>query len=106
VILGTGDLWTLRNVAKASVVAMMARRGLHQTSTGKETVERDTPSDWLMARAIREYAQERHGGGLQTRGWDSYHQAVPGMASVDEEELVMRGWLRIFFVLAPQRHAR
>src|SRR5215813_2018756 len=38
VILGTGDLLTLRNVAKASLVAMMAGADFIKTSTGKETV--------------------------------------------------------------------
>src|SRR5579871_3474593 len=36
VILGTGDLLTLRNVAKASLVAMMAGADFIKTSTGKE----------------------------------------------------------------------
>ena len=36
VILGTGDLLTLRNVARASVVAMMAGADFIKTSTGKE----------------------------------------------------------------------
>src|SRR5580704_5678608 len=38
VILGTGDLLTLRNVARASMVAMMAGADFIKTSTGKETV--------------------------------------------------------------------
>src|SRR6267143_2334899 len=36
VILGTGDLLTLRNVGRASVVAMMAGADFIKTSTGKE----------------------------------------------------------------------
>src|SRR6202521_2871323 len=36
-ILGTGDLLTLRNVARASVVAMMAGADFIKTSTGKES---------------------------------------------------------------------
>ncbi|HXZ78649.1 MAG TPA: deoxyribose-phosphate aldolase, partial [Terriglobales bacterium] len=36
VILGTGDLLTLRNVARASLVAMMAGADFIKTSTGKE----------------------------------------------------------------------
>src|SRR5437763_6838184 len=38
VILGTGDLLTLRNVARASIVAMMAGADFIKTSTGKEAV--------------------------------------------------------------------
>ena len=34
VILGTGDLLTLRNVARASLVAMMAGADFIKTSTG------------------------------------------------------------------------
>ncbi len=58
VILGTGDLLTLRNVARASVVAMMAGADFIKTSTGKETVNATLPVGLVMARAIREYAQE------------------------------------------------
>src|SRR5579885_1424802 len=43
VILGTGDLLTLRNVAKASLVAMMAGADFIKTSTGKETVNATLP---------------------------------------------------------------
>src|SRR6266436_4471422 len=43
VILGTGDLLTLRNVARASAVAMMAGADFIKTSTGKETVNATLP---------------------------------------------------------------
>src|SRR5256714_6710712 len=58
VILGTGDLLTLRNVARASVVAMMAGADFIKTSTGKEAVNATLPVGLVMARAIREYANE------------------------------------------------
>ena len=58
VILGTGDLLTLRNVAKASLVAVMAGADFIKTSTGKETVNATLPVGLVMVRAIREYAQE------------------------------------------------
>ncbi len=58
VILGTGDLLTLRNVARASLVAMMAGADFIKTSTGKESVNATLPVGLVMARAIREYAQE------------------------------------------------
>ena len=54
-ILGTGDLLTLRNVARASVVAMMAGADFIKTSTGKETVNATLPVGIVMARAVREY---------------------------------------------------
>src|SRR5437868_14649541 len=58
VILGTGDLLTLRNVARASLVAMMAGADFIKTSTGKETTNATLPVGFVMTRAIREYAQE------------------------------------------------
>jgi deoxyribose-phosphate aldolase len=58
VILGTGDLLTLRNVARASFVAMMAGADFIKTSTGKEPTNATLPVGFVMARAIREYAQE------------------------------------------------
>ena len=56
VILGSGDLLTLRNVARASVVAMMAGADFIKTSTGKEPVNATLPVGLVMTRAIREYA--------------------------------------------------
>jgi deoxyribose-phosphate aldolase len=55
VILGTGDLVTLRNVARASMVAMMAGADFIKTSTGKESVNATLPVGLVMVRAIREY---------------------------------------------------
>jgi deoxyribose-phosphate aldolase len=73
VILGTGDLLTLRNVARASLVAMMAGADFIKTSTGKETVNATLPVGLVMVRAIREYAQEtgmavgfKPAGGIRT----------------------------------------
>ncbi len=57
VILGTGDLLTLRNVARASFVAMMAGADFIKTSTGKEPTNATLAVSLVMARAIREYAQ-------------------------------------------------
>src|SRR5947208_3021635 len=58
VILGTGDLLTLRNVARASFVAMMAGADFIKTSTGKEPTNATLPVGFVMTRCIREYAQE------------------------------------------------
>lgn len=54
-ILATGELETLRNVAKASWVAMMAGSDFIKTSTGKESVNATLPVSLVMVRAIREY---------------------------------------------------
>lgn len=58
VILGTGDLGTLTNVARASTVAMMAGADFIKTSTGKESVNATLPVGVVMTRRIREYAEE------------------------------------------------
>ncbi len=59
-ILATGELGTLRNVARASLVCMMAGADFIKTSTGKEAVNATLPVSLVMIRAIREY-QERTG---------------------------------------------
>ena len=72
-ILGTGELATLTNVARASVVAMLAGADFIKTSTGKESVNATLPVSLVMTRAIREY-HERTGfaigykpaGGIRT----------------------------------------
>ncbi|CAN5701058.1 deoxyribose-phosphate aldolase [soil metagenome] len=73
VILGTGELGTLRNIARASMVAMMAGADFIKTSTGKESVNAVLPTGLVMTRMIREY-HERTGhvvgfkpaGGIRT----------------------------------------
>ena len=54
-ILATGELGTLNNVARASVVAMQAGADFIKTSTGKEGVNATMPFALVMARMIREY---------------------------------------------------
>lgn len=54
-ILATGELATLRNVARASWVSMMAGADFIKTSTGKETVNATLPFSIVMVRAIRDY---------------------------------------------------
>ncbi len=56
-ILGTGDLVTLRNVARASAVCMMAGADFIKTSTGKEGVNATLPVSLVMVRLIREYLE-------------------------------------------------
>lgn len=59
-ILATGELGTLRNVARASLVCMMAGADFIKTSTGKEPVNATLPVTLTMIRAIRDY-QDRTG---------------------------------------------
>jgi deoxyribose-phosphate aldolase len=87
VILGTGDLLTLRNVARASVVAMMAGADFIKTSTGKEAVNATLPVGLVMTRAIREYAQQtgmavgfKPAGGIRTA-----KQSLEWLALMKEE---------------------
>ncbi|MEL7395929.1 MAG: deoxyribose-phosphate aldolase [Pseudomonadota bacterium] len=54
-ILATGELGSLRNVGRASVVAMMAGSDFIKTSTGKESVNATLPVTQVMLRAIRDY---------------------------------------------------
>ncbi|WP_309085655.1 deoxyribose-phosphate aldolase [Chelativorans sp.] len=56
-ILATGDLATLRNVYRASMVAMQAGADFIKTSTGKEDVNAILPVGLTMVRAIRDYQE-------------------------------------------------
>ena len=94
VILGTGDLLTLRNVARASVVAMMAGADFIKTSTGKEPTNATLPVGLVMTRAIREYAQEtgmavgfKPAGGIRTA-----KQSLDWLAMIKEE--LDESWMR------------
>ena len=57
-ILATGELGTLQNVGRASLVCMMAGADFIKTSTGKESVNATLPVSLVMIRAIREYFEE------------------------------------------------
>ncbi len=54
-ILATGELGSLRNVGRASLVCMMAGADFIKTSTGKENVNATLPVSLVMIRAIRDY---------------------------------------------------
>ena len=54
-ILATGELGSLRNVARASFVTMMAGADFIKTSTGKESINATLPVSLVMIRAIRAY---------------------------------------------------
>jgi deoxyribose-phosphate aldolase len=69
VILATGELATLTNVARASLVAMMAGADFIKTSTGKEPVNATLPVGVVMTRMIREYAERTgHAVGFKPAG--------------------------------------
>jgi deoxyribose-phosphate aldolase len=94
VILGTGDLLTLRNVGRASAVAMMAGADFIKTSTGKEPTNATLPVGLVMTRAIREYAQQtgmavgfKPAGGIRTA-----KQSIEWLAMIKEE--LGPSWLR------------
>ncbi|MEI4484254.1 deoxyribose-phosphate aldolase [Phyllobacterium sp. CCNWLW183] len=56
-ILATGDLNTLRNVYRASMVAMQAGADFIKTSTGKEDVNATLPVSLIMLRALRDFGE-------------------------------------------------
>jgi deoxyribose-phosphate aldolase len=93
-ILATGELGTLRNVARASLVCMMAGADFIKTSTGKETVNATLPVGLVMARAIREYRERTgHVIGLKAAGGiRTAREALDWLALV-KDELGDR-WLR------------
>jgi deoxyribose-phosphate aldolase len=68
-ILATGELGTLRNVYRASLVAMMAGADFIKTSTGKETENATLPVSLTMVRAIRAYLERtEHRVGFKPAG--------------------------------------
>ena len=92
-ILATGDLKTLRNVYKASMVAMQAGADFIKTSTGKEDVNATLPVSLTMVRALRDYAELtgyrigfKPAGGLKTS-----KDAISWLILIKEE--LGRRWL-------------
>jgi deoxyribose-phosphate aldolase len=93
-ILATGELATLRNVARASMVCMMAGSDFIKTSTGKEPVNATLPVGLVMTRCIREF-HERTGyqvgfkpaGGIRTA-----KQSLEWLMLIKEE--LGNPWLR------------
>ncbi|MFQ5536709.1 MAG: deoxyribose-phosphate aldolase [Gemmatimonadota bacterium] len=92
-ILATGELATLRNVARASLVSMMAGADFVKTSTGKEKVNATLPVGITMARAVRRYAERtgyavgfKPAGGIRTA-----KEALTWLIMMKEE--LGTGWL-------------
>ena len=86
-ILATGELGTLTNVARASLVCMMAGADFIKTSTGKEPTNATLGNSLIMARQIRDF-HERTGhvvgfkpaGGIRTA-----KQSLDGLILMKEE---------------------
>lgn len=92
-ILATGELGTLRNVARASYVCMMAGADFIKTSTGKESVNATLPISLVMVRAIREYgAHTGFSVGYKPAGGISKAKDSITYLSLMKEELG-RNWL-------------
>ena len=86
-ILATGELGTLTDVARASLVCMMAGADFIKTSTGKEPTNATLPVSLVMMRAIREYHDAtgqivgfKPAGGIRTA-----KQALDWLLLIDEE---------------------
>ena len=86
-ILATGELGTLRNVQRASLVCMMAGADFIKTSTGKEPVNATLPVTLTMIRAIRDY-HDRTGhmvGYKPAGGISKAKDAITYLAMVKDE---------------------
>jgi len=92
-ILATGDIKTMKNIAKASMVCMMAGADFIKTSTGKESSNATLPVSLVMLRMIRDY-YERTGYkiGFKPAGGISAAKDVLNYQILMKEELG-RPWL-------------
>jgi len=87
-ILATGELGTLKNVHKASLICMMAGADFIKTSTGKEKTNATLPVSLIMVRAIRDYYQQTgHKVGFKPAGGISSAKAVMSWQMLMKEEL-------------------
>lgn len=92
-ILATGELGSLRNVARASLVAMMAGADFIKTSTGKESVNATLPVSLVMVRAIRAYLERTgHRVGYKPAGGISKSKDALVYLAMMKDELG-RPWL-------------
>ncbi|MGQ0539886.1 MAG: deoxyribose-phosphate aldolase [Gemmatimonadaceae bacterium] len=93
-ILATGELATMTNIARASMVAMMAGSDFIKTSTGKEVENATLPVGLVMVRMIRDY-HERTGYavGFKPAGGIRAAKGAVDWLILMKEELGER-WLR------------
>lgn len=93
-ILATGDLGTLRNVARAAMVCMMGGADFIKTSTGKEAVNATLPVSLTMIRQIRDYYEASgYRVGYKPAGGISKAKDVLTYLALVKEELGNR-WLQ------------
>jgi deoxyribose-phosphate aldolase len=93
-ILATGELGTLRTVARASLVCLMAGADFIKTSTGKESVNATLPVGLVMGRALREYRERTgHLVGLKAAGGIRAAKESLDWLALIKDELGDR-WLR------------
>ncbi len=93
-IIATGELATLGNVARASMVAMQAGADFIKTSTGKEPVNATLPFALVMTRMIREYHEQTgHAVGFKPAGGIRSAKNALEYLYLMKEELGDR-WLR------------
>ncbi|CAO2607044.1 Deoxyribose-phosphate aldolase [Lemmus lemmus] len=76
-ILATGELDSLTNIYKASLVAMMAGSDFIKTSTGKETVNATFPVAIVMLRAIRDFFWKTGKKVPTQRQWSDSQRGFP-----------------------------
>lgn len=93
-ILGAGELPTLRHVAQAALVCMMAGADFVKTSTGKEATNATLPVGLVTVRQVRDYSQRtghrvgfKPAGGIRTA-----KQALDWLVLVREE--LGASWVR------------
>lgn len=86
-IIATGELATLTNVHRASMVCMMAGSDFIKTSTGKEKTNATIPVSLVMVRALREYLQHTgyKVGFKPARGISNAKTALNFMAMMKDE---------------------
>ncbi|MCX4245260.1 deoxyribose-phosphate aldolase [Paraliomyxa miuraensis] len=87
-ILATGDLQLLRNIARASLVCMMAGADFIKTSTGKEAVNATLPVTLVMVRMIRAYLERTgHRVGFKAAGGIRSAKQTLGYLALMKDEL-------------------
>ena len=86
-ILATGELGTLRNVARASMICMMAGADFIKTSTGKESVNATLPISLTMIRQIRDYYERTgyHVGYKPAGGISKAKDSLTYLSMIKEE---------------------
>lgn len=86
-ILATGELGSLRNVARASLICMMAGADFIKTSTGKESVNATLPVSLTMIRQIRDYYERTgyHIGYKPAGGISKAKDSLNYLALIKEE---------------------